>query len=437
MQQHKSILRELNQAGHKAYFVGGCVRDHLLQRWSKDVDIATSADSQEIADLFSDTKKVGAAFGVVLVNYDGASAEVATFRTDGNYSDSRHPDTVTFTRNLREDLLRRDFTINAITMDADGHILDPLHGEKDLALGLVRAVGNPSDRFIEDPLRMLRAIRFAAQLGFRVEDSTYKAIQDCSPLITKVSAERVQMELSKILTSGMAADGLWALYCSGLLHHFLPEFNNLFHCEQNPVYHPEGNVLIHTLKLLEQLEPGCSLTLALAALLHDIGKPATFALKDGQPTFHGHEEAGAPIAEDILRRLKYPNEVIEVVVSHVAQHMTFRVSKLMRKAKLMRFLRQDNFSELLELHRLDATAGSGNLGNYEHCTKMLVDLPPAVLRPARLVTGEDLIAYGLTPGPRFKEVLEGIETLQLEGKVSTRDEALTAMHDLVMTLETA
>jgi len=437
LQSHKPILDALNDAGHEAYFVGGCVRDYILGRPCKDIDICTSATPDEVATLFPESKLVGAHFGVTIVKLGDLEAEVATFRTDGCYSDSRRPNTVAFTQNVREDLLRRDFTINAILMDAKGNILDPMRGQLDLALGQVRCVGDAQQRFSEDALRMLRAVRFAAQLHFDIASETFSAIISNAHRISLVSEERIQAEFSKILTSGRAAQGVWDLRQSGLLTYFLPEVSGLFYCDQNPVYHPEGNVLVHTLGLLQQLPAGCSLTLALAALLHDIGKPATFALKDGQPTFHGHEEQGALIAEAILRRLKFSTEVIDTVVSLVAQHMTFRVSKEMRKAKLMRFLRQENFAELLELHRMDATAGSGNLSNYQHCVEMLKELPPEVLRPVKLITGQDLIEMGLTPGPEFKRILNEVETLQLEGTVSTRDAALDAAQDLIDLKEAA
>lgn len=431
MKQHRPILQRLIDAGHEAYFVGGCVRDYLLNRPCKDIDICTSATPDQVAELFPESKLVGAHFGVVIVKLGDLEAEVATFRTDGCYSDSRRPDSVVFTKNVREDLLRRDFTINTLMMDIHLDLVDKIQGELDLDLGVIRCVGYAGGRFKEDALRMLRAVRFSAQLGFTIAPDTFWAIRDSVYLIEKVSPERVQIELNKILTSGRVPQGIEQLKASGLLQYILPEVVALKSQEQNPVYHPEGDVYTHTLGLLEQLPAGCSLTLALAALLHDVGKPATYALKDGQPTFHGHEEAGAEITGSILRRLKYPNEVIEVVVSHVANHMTFRYSKDMRRAKLLRFVRQDNFEELLQLHKMDATAGSGNLSNYEHCLSVFKETPPEIMRPVRLVTGFDLVKLGLSPSPFFKAALEYVETLQLEGRVNDRSSAMFALQAFV------
>jgi poly(A) polymerase len=424
MIKHKPILATLTGAGYKAFFVGGCVRDSLLGRPCHDVDITTSATPDQVAALFPESKHVGAHFGVTIVRLGEMEAEVATFRTDGCYSDSRRPDSVQFTTDVVEDVRRRDFTINALLMDITGEVFDYVDGMYDLLRKQqICAIHNPYMRFKEDALRMLRAIRFAARLGFPIEAETFKAIQKHAPTITKVSGERVRDELSKILTSGRAVQGLLDLDATGLLREILPEVAGLHACEQNAKHHPEGDVFKHTMKLLEQLEPGCSLTLALAALLHDIGKPVTAGVKDDLPTFYGHEEQSALMARVVLRRLKFPSDVIDTVVDHCAQHMIFRYTVAMRKAKLLRFLRQPNFAELLDLHKLDATAGSGNLDHHTFCVQTLAEIPCEVLRPVRFVTGTDLIAMGFKPGPKFKEILDALETEQLEGRIPGKEEA--------------
>lgn len=420
----------MNDADHQAFFVGGCIRNRALGLPYKDVDLTTSATPEEVAALFPESKLVGAHFGVTIVKHGDLEVEIATYRTDGSYSDSRRPDTVTFTTDVVEDLQRRDFTINALLMNRHGLLIDKVGGLEDIRRRTVRCVGDPYKRFAEDALRMLRAIRFAAQLDFRIEPETFRAIQKNASSITKVSSERIKDELSKILTSGQAGFGFKLLERSGLMTYILPEIEVLSACAQNPKHHPEGNVLVHTYLLLAQLKPGCSLTLALAALLHDVGKPGTYGEKDGQPTAFGHEELGAKMAAEILQRLKFPNDVIDTVVDLVAQHMRFRVVDEMKRSKLYRFLRQPNFTELLELHRIDALAGRGNLEHYEFCVKAMADVPPEILRPKRLVTGKDLIDLGLKPGPEFKAILEDVENAQLEKTITTREEALTFVKTL-------
>jgi poly(A) polymerase len=431
MKQHAPILKVLNDAGYQAFFVGGCVRDHLLGRPSKDVDITTSATPDQVAALFPDSKLVGAHFGVTIVKLGDLEAEVATFRTDGCYSDARRPDNVAFTTDVKEDLARRDFTINTLLMSSDGLVHDWTGGSADITAKSIRCMGDPYKRFAEDSLRMLRAVRFAAQLGFSVESDTFEAIASIATLVTLVSQERITQELSKILTSGQAGHGFKLLELSGLMTHILPEIAILGACQQNPVHHPEGDVFAHTLLLLKQLPAGCSLTLALAALFHDVGKPSTFALKDGLPTAFGHEELGAKITLNVLQRMKFPNDVIETVVDLVAQHMRFRVVDEMRKSKLYRFLRQPNFAELLELHRIDCMAGSGKLHHYDFCVKALAEVPEEVLRPARLVTGDDIIRLGLKPCPAFRKMLEDVETGQLEGHIVSREGALLYLKEAV------
>ena len=434
---HRKILRTLNDASFAAYFVGGSVRDHILGRTSKDVDVTTSATPEQVARLFPGSELVGAHFGVVLVKTeDDETVEVATFRTDGVYTDARRPSTVTYTNDVRVDVARRDFTMNALLMDVHGKVYDHVGGRDDLRDSLIRTVGDPVQRFQEDALRMLRAIRFASQLGFLIEHDTFEAIKTCTVRIRRISAERIRDELNRIMTSGGADFGLDLLSMSGLLEIVMPEIEALKECPQNPKYHPEGDVFIHTRRLLAQLPKGCSLTLALSALLHDVGKPAALGFKlDAHgvsvPTAYDHENIGVPIAVGILSRLKYPNDVQELVTSHVKQHMMFPSVEGMRRAKQMRFIGQPHFSELLELHRLDSMAGCGDLEAYTFVKTLSEDTPKEVVHPAKLITGRDLIERGLQPGPLFREILEAVDEAQLEGTVTTKEEAMAKVLEFV------
>lgn len=426
MKLHTRILHTLNNAGHSAYQVGGSVRDSLLRREPKDIEVATSATPEEVMALFPRSDFVGAHFGVVLVKDGDEQIEVATYRIDGPYTDSRHPRGVTFTRSIEEDVKRRDFTINAFAMSTDGVVHDYVGGLPDLKAKLIRTVGHPYERFEEDALRMLRAVRLACQLGFTIEATTFEAIKAYAWRVKHISAERVRDELNKILTSGRAAYGLRLLFASNLLVYTIPEAVHMHGCEQNSLHHPEGDVMTHVCGLLVKLPKDCSITLALAALLHDIAKPITqeFAEKDGQPTFHDHEHVGVGVAEKIMQRLKYPNEQIEIVKQLVDQHMLFRVVEEMRRGKLYRFLRQPIFAELLELHKLDALSGSGNLKHAQYVEHILSQVPPEKINPPKLLTGKNLIAIGLKPGPQFKTILEAVEEAQLEGQVTTHSQAM-------------
>lgn len=424
--KHKGVLTQLKFYGHDAWFVGGCVRDFLLGRECKDVDIATSATPDEVKSIFPGTEMVGAHFGVCLVKDEDGTVEVATYRKDGQYSDGRRPDQVEFTKDVREDLRRRDFTINAILMDEDGEMKDPMEGLHDLREGVIRCIGNPDDRFREDGLRLMRAVRFAAQLNFTIEKQTYNAMK-FNARLSFVSDERIADELVKILTSGKAAYGIRILCDTRLINHAVAGFTDMERFDQNPRHHAEGNVLTHTILLLKQLQRGCSPALALATLLHDIGKPETAGVsKYGWPNFHGHEEAGARITEETLRNLRFPNDVVEQVTWMVANHMRFMVAKDMRKSKLLRWIRHPWFPELMELHRMDALAGSGNLENYLFAYDVLCETPAEKLHGKRLINGDDLkeICPRLAPGPRYKEILDAVEDAQLEGTITTREEAL-------------
>jgi len=418
-----SVIERLRASGHAAYLVGGCVRDLLLGRVPKDFDVATSAVPDELLRLFPGAGRVGAHFGVVLVHEGEAQVEVATFRSDLEYADGRHPGGVRFETDPRQDVLRRDFTINALLQDpATGEVLDFTGGRADLEAGIVRAIGDPERRFREDHLRLLRAVRFAARLGSKIEPVTFDAIRRLAPLIQSVSAERVRDEIARILTEGSARRGFELLHETGLLHEVLPEIERMRGVEQPPEYHPEGDVWTHTLIMLDRMrEP--SLALALGVLLHDVGKPATFRVAE-RIRFDGHVEKGVEIAHRLLVRLRFPNHVIDAVEALIANHMKFADAPRMRESTLKRFIRMPDFDSHLELHRLDCLSSHGALDNYRFVRRTQAEVPPEQLRPAPLITGKDLIREGFRPGPRFGDVLREVETAQLEGRISTHDEAL-------------
>lgn len=440
MTEAKQVLQTLVDAGFESYFVGGCVRDHLLGREAHDWDVTTAATPDQVAQLFGAAKFVGANFGVSLVRVGDVNVEVATFRTDGAYSDNRRPDSVKFTLDVREDVARRDFTVNALLMDVNGNVHDRMFGvcgffgKEDLEKKVLRTVGDPYERFTEDALRMLRCVRFAAQLNFEVHPDTRQAVKTLAHTVLSVPAERVNVELSKMLTSGNAALAVKLLNDLGLMQFVMPEMVALQGCEQNPEHHPEGDVAVHTNLLLVDLQKDCSVTLALAVLLHDVGKPATAKLSPvtGHNTFHGHAEVGATKAGDMLRRLKFPTNVVDAVVGNVAQHMKFFEVEKMKKSTLARFARQDNFAELLELHRLDCRASNGDLSTHTFVVNFLNEVPAAQLRPERLVTGDDLVQLGFTPGPLFKKLLEAVETAQLEGQVTDQASAFALVRKLAV-----
>ncbi|MDE3104966.1 MAG: CCA tRNA nucleotidyltransferase [Acidobacteriota bacterium] len=445
----RHTLTTLRQHGHQAYFAGGCVRDLLLGVVPKDYDVATSARPEQVQALFAKTAAVGAHFGVVLVMHaveqeaDSESVveiatEVATFRHDGSYSDGRRPDTVQFSSRAEDDVQRRDFTINGMLLDpvqyeasgdAAAATLDLVGGRADLEHGIVRAIGKAEDRFAEDKLRMLRAVRFAARLGFTLEPTTYAAMQRAAAQIHQVSCERVRDELTRILTEGGARRGMEMLDSTGLLQHLLPEAVRLHGVAQPPEFHPEGDVWTHTMLLLQQLPAGCSTTLAWGALLHDIGKPATFrapdpAIPGDRIRFNGHVEVGVRIAELVLARLRFSNQETAQIVALVKNHMRFGDVMEMRESTRKRFLRLDHFDEHLALHWLDASSCHGDLRLYHYARQQYESMPVEAMRPPLLLRGDDLIAAGYKPGPRFRTMLESAENAQLEGLVHTTAEAL-------------
>jgi poly(A) polymerase len=405
----------------------------LLGITPKDYDVATSARPDQVLALWPHAQKVGAHFGVVLIVEDGASVEVATYRSDHEYVDGRRPAHVTFEADPRQDVLRRDFTINALLLDPEtNEVVDHAGGREDLRLQLVRAIGDPEKRFREDHLRLLRAVRLAARLDFDIESETEAAIVRLHPLIRDVAAERVRDELVRILTEGRARRGFELLDRTGLLQEILPEVAAMKGVEQPPEFHPEGDVWTHTLLMLGQLPAGVSPTLALGVLLHDVGKPPTFSVAE-RIRFDGHVEEGVRIAHDILERLRFSNDDARQVEALIENHMRFKDAPRMKDSTLKRFLRLDEFDEHMELHRLDCTGSHGMLDNYEYVRTKRDEFGEEQIRPPRLVSGEDLIAIGLVPGPEFGRVLRAIEDAQLEGRVTTREEALALAHKLAAT----
>jgi poly(A) polymerase len=418
------IARQLREAGFQAYFVGGCVRDLVMGREPADYDITTDAAPQQVVELFPESLTVGAQFGVVLVPRESGNVEVATFRSDGRYTDGRHPAEVTYAKTAPEDVRRRDFTINGLLMDpVSQEILDYVGGQADIRARRVRTIGDAVERFSEDRLRMLRAVRFAARFGFELDRATREAIEKLAPAIRDVSAERVRDEILKILTEGQARRGFEVLDQAALLKEVLREIKALQGVAQPPEFHPEGDVWTHTLMMLAGLSAGVSSTLALGVLLHDVGKPPTFTVRE-RIRFDHHVEVGARMAEEICRRLRMPAKETERVFELVANHLRFKDFPKMRRSTQLRFIRMPGFEEHLELHRLDCLASHGNLDHYELARKLLAETPAEEVKPAPLVTGHDLIGAGYKPGPIFKEILRAVEDAQLEGKLRTREEAM-------------
>jgi len=432
------VIRELRRHGFEAYLAGGCVRDLLLGLEPADYDITTDATPNEVMRIFPETYAVGAQFGVVLVPVpkDGEreivpaehphAIEVATFRSDGIYSDGRHPDQVRYSESPQEDVQRRDFTINGLLMDPlDGdRVLDFVGGRADLDAGIIRAIGDAERRLQEDKLRMLRGIRFAARLGYAIDPPTFAAIKKLAPQIHQVSRERVRDELTKMLTEGHARQAFELLESTGLLKEALPEIDRMHGVEQPPQFHPEGDVWIHTMMLLEQLPANCPRTLAWGALLHDVGKPPTFRVAPDRIRFDGHVEVGVRMAHEICQRLHFSNDDTEQIEALVANHMRFADVERMKASTLKRFLRLPNFDEHLELHRIDCLSSHRDLSLYNFVSEKLRTTPPEQIRPEPLLSGRELIELGYVPGPRFKEILCAVEDAQLEGKLQNREEAL-------------
>jgi poly(A) polymerase len=453
-----SIVRTLRERGHQAFLVGGCVRDLLLGREPADYDVATDATPQQVMRIFPETYAVGAQFGVVLVplprdqrgvgtsarpgelcedsqlaseslrvlgHQHKACVEVATFRCDVGYSDGRHPDEVRFSRDPREDVQRRDFTINGLLLDPiTNEVLDFVGGQDDLRAKVVRAIGEPERRFAEDKLRMLRAVRFASRFEYAIDSATFHAVQRLAPKIDQVSHERVRDELTRMLTEGHARRAFELLDQSGLLREVLPEIDAMKGVEQPPQFHPEGDVFVHTLLLLEKLPHPCTPTLAWGALLHDVGKPPTFRRAPDRIRFDNHVDVGVKMAEAICRRLRFSNDDTEQILALVDNHMRFGDVQRMKTSTFKKFVRLPHFDEHLELHRLDCESSHRSLGMYNFTREQIANLPPEEVRPKPLVVGDDLIAVGYEPGPLFKEILTAVEDAQLDGRLHSKSEAM-------------
>jgi poly(A) polymerase len=470
------ILTTLRAAGYEAYLAGGCVRDLLLGRAPEDYDVATSATPDAVLAMFPRTFAVGAHFGVVLVATCGGAnsadagtcgaaqstranseqlaapqvpqvvTEVATFRSDGVYSDGRHPDVVLYTPSAAEDVQRRDFTINGLLLDPlrgggprDERIRDPkslrasvidhVGGLADLDAGIIRAIGRPERRFEEDQLRLLRAVRFAARFQFTIDPATETAIRQLAARIHAVSRERVRDELTKMLTEGRARRAFELLDETCLLAQVLPEVARMKGVAQPPQFHPEGDVWVHTLLLLEQLPPGCPLTLAWGALLHDVGKPPTFRVAPDRIRFDGHVEVGVAIGAEICRRFRFSNDEARQILELIENHMRFSDAPQMKASTLKRFFRLENFDQHLALHKMDCLAAAGDLGHWEFVRARYEATPEEAVRPRPLITGRELIAAGYTPGAQFKQMLRAVEDAQLEGALATPEEALQLVRE--------
>ncbi|MDG1149967.1 MAG: HDIG domain-containing protein [Akkermansiaceae bacterium] len=431
--QSAHILRE---AGHVVYFAGGAVRDQLLGQTPKDYDLATSARPDEVQALFPKSDAIGKHFGVIIIKGAGETIEVATFRTDGSYKDGRRPDSIEFS-SPEKDAQRRDFTINGLFQDPlTKEIIDHVGGRTDLDAKILRAIGNPKDRFEEDALRLLRAIRFATTTGFEIESQTWIAIQECAPLLSQISPERIRDEFSRIIIAPDRGRGLDLLVESGLIKEFLPEVIDLQGCEQPPQWHPEGDVYVHTRIALSLLDSP-PLPLALAVLFHDIGKPATqtWDAEAERLRFNSHDKIGAQMAEKILRRLRYSNQTTEDVTFMVSRHMRFMHVREMRTAKLKRFMSAETFSMETELHRVDCDSSNGLRDNYDFVRNKGEDFAKEPLIPKPLLTGHDLIHdFEIAPGPKIGKILYEVQTEQLEGRLSDKEAAYQFVKETLSTM---
>jgi len=418
-----SIVETLVDAGHKALFAGGCVRDLIMNRTPKDYDIATSATPEEVESLFNKTISVGKQFGVMIVVLENHQFEVATFRTEKNYRDGRHPTEVSFAT-PEEDAGRRDFTVNGLFYDpTQNKVNDYVEGQSDILKKIIRTIGKAEDRFKEDYLRILRAIRFAANLDFTIEDKTFRSIKKLKSLIQKVSKERVRDELIKMFTRPGAGRGLDLLSESGLLKEILPEVETMKGVKQPEEFHPEGDVYTHTRLMMDQLN-NPSVILAFSTLLHDIGKPPTFSKKGKRIHFYNHCKVGGDITRSMLTGLRFSNQEIDDIILCVENHMRFADVKKMRVGKLKQLIASSTFEVELELHRIDCLASHGMLDNYNFLKEKQIEFEKEKLKPKRLISGNDLIELGMKPGPKMKKILEDVYLVQLEEKINTKEEAI-------------
>jgi len=421
----RKVIARLRENGHIAYFAGGCVRDMVRGITPKDYDIVTDARPEAVQMLFARTFAVGAHFGVIIVLEDSFQFEVATFRSDEAYIDGRHPSAVHFS-SPEEDAKRRDFTINGMFYDPVAEqVIDLVGGQADIAAKLVRAIGEPAKRFAEDRLRMLRAVRFATVLDYQIDNQTWEALVANATSINQISAERIRDELMRIFLSPNRVRGWDLLDSSGLMPVILPELEAMKGVLQPEQFHPEGDVFVHTRLMLQLLPEEVSVPLVLAVLFHDVAKPVTATVdKTGRIRFNEHDRIGAQMTEAIMRRLRFSGAEIDATIEMVRQHMVFKDAPNMRVAKLKRFMARPTFEDELELHRVDCESSHRILDNYEFLLRKREEFANEPIIPPPLVRGDDLIALGLKPGPKFGEILEAVETRQLEGTLRTRDEAL-------------
>ena len=422
------IIKTLGEKGHEAFFVGGCVRDALLGVECDEIDIATSATPEQIQRAFPKTVAVGESFGVVLVIRGDMKFEVATFRRESGYGDGRHPELVDYTESAEEDVRRRDFTINGMLYDpVSGELHDYAGGLGDLERGLVRTIGDPGERFGEDRLRMMRAVRFASCLGFEIDGAALSAIRDEASAISVVSGERIREELVKILTRRNPGNGLRLLSSSGLLRHFLPEVECMHGVRQPPQFHPEGDVFEHTCLVMDMLygstDGRYSEEVAVAALLHDVGKPPTYSESD-RIRFNGHDRVGARMSEDICRRLRFSKKQIKRISELILEHLKFKDVFNMRKSTLKRFLSLPYFEEHMQMHLADCMASHGQTDAYDFIREKMEEYGREEIKPPSLLNGRDLIDLGYSPGPVFSEILGQVQELQLENRFSSREEAV-------------
>ena len=423
----KNIVSQLRDAGHKAFCVGGCTRDMIMNIAPSEYDIATSATPEEVNTIFEHTVPVGVSFGVILVLVGHYKFEVATFRKEQNYSDSRHPDTVTYSTEEEEDVLRRDFTINGMLYDPlKEEAIDYVGGMDDISNRIIRTIGDPYERFNEDKLRLMRAVRFASRYGFEIEQKAWGALIKLSSEITRVSEERIRDELVKIISQNNPGAGLALMRESGLLKYILPEVDEMHGVEQPPEFHPEGDVFTHTCMVLDKIYENTggvvSPELAMGGLLHDVGKPSTFSVSD-RIRFNGHDKVGAEMSKKICRKLKFSNKQIELIYQLVREHLKFKDVFNMKKSTLKRFIGMPHFEEHLVLHLSDCMASHGSTDAYEFIMKKFEEFKDEEIKPEPLIGGKELIEMGYKPGPLFSEILNFVEEAQLEGEIKNREEA--------------
>jgi poly(A) polymerase len=430
------VVRRLQQAGFAALWAGGCVRDELLGLTPADYDVATNARPDDLRPLFKRRNEIGASFGVVQVigprGEDGEwlTIEVATFRSDGTYTDGRRPDTVTFS-SPEEDAKRRDFTINGMFFDpVKGELIDYVGGRADLDAKVLRAIGDPVARFTEDKLRILRAVRMATRFDLAIDPDTLLAAKRMANEIRVVSPERIAEELRKLLTHPNRARGVRLLREFELIEPVLPELLPTFTLPQGPPAAPTGTLWDHTVRVVECLPREASFPLAFAAILHDVGKPRVFARAADKYTFHGHEHVGKQMAEQIADRLRLSTAEKTRIAWLVEKHMYLADAPTMRLSKLKPILVHPGIGELLALHRADATASGRSLAHVEFCEKILRDTPPEELNPPPVLTGDDLVALGMKPGPEFKRLLDAVREAQLEGRAKSKERALELVREL-------